>query len=151
MPKPKKIREKCLNCHRKTARSSYKYCSNSCQNEFQYQVYIRQWKAGKIIGLQGLGIVSSYIKRYLRKKFDNKCCKCGWSEVNLKTDTVPLVADHIDGNWRNNVESNLRLLCPNCDSLTFTYAGLNRGNGRMNRVRSKRATEARILVKNKPN
>ena len=148
---PKKIREKCLSCDKETARASYKYCSNICQNEFQYQAYIRQWKAGEIVGLQGLGIVSNYIKRYLREKFDNRCCKCGWSEINLKTKTIPLVADHIDGNWRNNAESNLRLLCPNCDSLTFTYAGLNRGNGRMNRVRSKRAVEARLMMKNRPN
>ena len=65
---------------------------------------------------QGLGIVSGYIKRYLRIKFENKCCLCGWSKVNTKIGYPPLVADHIDGNWRNNVESNLRLICPNCDS-----------------------------------
>ena len=92
-------------------------------------------------GLQSIGIVSGYIKKYLRRKFYNKCCICGWAEVNPKSGLVPLVADHIDGNWRNNVESNLRLLCPNCDSLTPTYAGLNRGNGRKGRVVSNRVKE----------
>jgi hypothetical protein len=58
---------------------------------------------------------------------------------------VSLVADHIDGNWRNNIESNLRFLCPNCDSLTST-AGLNRGNGRKDRVLNKRAKEGRLLL-----
>ncbi len=100
--------------------------------------------------MQGLGIVSGHIKRYLRRKFGNKCCLCGWLKVNLKTEQVPLVADHIDGNWRNNIESNLRLLCPNCDSLTPTYAGLNRGNGRKNRALSNRVKEGRLLVKNLP-
>ncbi len=114
--------------------------------EYQYQCYIKKWKSGEINGLQGIGIVSSHVKRYLRRKFDNKCCLCGWAEVNKKIGYSPLVADHIDGNWRNNVESNLRLICPNCDSLTSTYAGLNRGNGRKNRVLSKRAKEGRLLA-----
>ncbi len=72
---------------------------------------------------------------------------CGWSKVNPKSKQVPLVADHIDGNWRNNSENNLRLICPNCDALSPTYAGLNRGHGRRNRVASNRAKEGRLLVK----
>lgn len=104
------------------------------------------WKDGKVSGLQKIGIVATYIKKYLRIKFGNKCCLCGWSKVNQKTGLVPLVADHIDGNWRNNLESNLRLLCPNCDSLTSTYAGSNRGNGRKQRALSNRAKEARLLA-----
>ncbi len=151
MPMPKKPRKKCLSCGKETPRAKYKYCGNACQMEYQYHYYIKKWKAGEESGLQGLGIVSRYIKRYLRKKFGNKCCLCGWAEINLKTKQVPLVADHIDGNWRNNIERNLCLLCPNCDSLTPTYAGLNRGNGRKGRVLSKRAKEGRLLVKTTPN
>ena len=104
---------------------------------------------GRVDGLQSIGVVSIHVKKYLRKKFGNKCILCGWAEVNPKTGLVPIVADHIDGNWRNNVESNLRLLCPNCDSLTATYAGSNRGNGRKNRAVSKRVTEGQALRKNK--
>lgn len=151
MPNPKKPRSNCLICSEETARPGYRYCSNICQQEYQYQSYIKKWKEGKESGLQGIGIVSGYIKRYLRRKFNNKCFLCGWSKVNLKSGKVPLVADHIDGNWKNNIESNLRLLCPNCDSLTPTYAGLNRGNGRENRVLSKRAKEGRLFkAKNSP-
>jgi hypothetical protein len=35
--------------------------------------------------------------------------------------------DHIDGNKQNNLPSNLRLLCPNCDSQLPTRGGKNRG------------------------
>jgi len=147
---PKKPRKNCLNCGQENSRAEYKYCSNACQFEYQYQSYIKKWKDGKESGLKTLGIVSRYIKRYLREKFSNKCCLCGWAKVNPKTGQVPLVADHIDGNWRNNIESNLRLLCPNCDSLTPTYAGLNRGSGRRGRVLSKRAKESRLFITNMP-
>jgi hypothetical protein len=151
MSNPKKPRTGCFLCGKETSRAGYKYCSNSCQLEYQYRIYINKWKEGKENGLQGLGIVSGHIKRYLREKFKDKCCLCGWSKINPKTGKVPLVADHIDGNWRNNIEANLRLVCPNCDSLSPTYAGLNRGNGRKGRVVSKRAREGRLFVSNKPN
>ena len=150
MPNPKKPRKNCLHCGKEPERSYYRYCSNACQLAYQHQIYIMKWKAGKVHGLQNIGVVSTHIKKYLRNKFGNKCCLCGWSEVNPKTGQIPLVADHIDGNWRNNVDANLRLICPNCDSLTPTYAGSNRGNGRKGRVVSKRAREGRLFVFNKP-
>jgi 5-methylcytosine-specific restriction endonuclease McrA len=40
---------------------------------------------------------------------------------------IPIELDHIDGNHYNNELSNLRLLCPNCHSLTPTHAGKNKG------------------------
>lgn len=141
---PKKPRPLCKNCLNETARAGYTYCSNKCQGEFEYKVHLQRWKAGEVTGLQSLGIVSTYIKRYLRKKFGDKCCLCGWSVINVKTGKVPLVADHIDGNWRNNTENNLRLICPNCDAISPTYAGLNRGKGRKHRVVSRRAIEGRL-------
>jgi len=91
------------------------------------------------------GVVSKHVKRYLREKYNNSCCLCEWSEINLKSGLVPLVADHIDGDYKNNKERNLRLICPNCDSLSPTYAGLNKGNGRKNRRVSKRSKEKGTL------
>jgi hypothetical protein len=142
----KKPRTPCLSCGKDPDRSYYKYCSNACQHAYEHETYIRKWKAGEVSGLQSIGIVTAYVKKYLRIKFGNKCCLCGWAEVNRKTGLVPLVADHIDGNWRNNIESNLRLLCPNCDSLSPTFAALNKGNGRKNRVLSNRAKEGGLFA-----
>ncbi len=150
MPNIKKPRSNCLMCGKETPRPGYKYCSNLCQHNFQHKIYISKWIEGKVHGLQSIGVVSIHVKNYLRDKFKNKCCLCGWSKTNPKTGLVPLVADHIDGNWRNNVESNLRLICPNCDSLTPTYGGSNRGNGRANRAVSKRVTEGQDFIRTMP-
>ena len=51
------------------------------------------------------------------------CAICGISEWNGKLLSLRL--DHIDGNNHNNVLSNLRWLCPNCDSQQDTFCGRN--------------------------
>ena len=48
-------------------------------------------------------------------------------------NNIPLEIEHIDGNYKNNDESNLILLCPNCHSLTSTYKGANTERGRNSR------------------
>ncbi len=145
MPNPKKPRTPCLQCGKDPARSYYKYCSNSCQGAYQRNKIIEQWKMGERSGLSKIGLVARTIKTYLREKYGDKCSVCGWNQLNKKTGLVPLVADHIDGNWRNNTEENLRLICPNCDSLNPTYAGSNKGNGGRKRAPSKRAQQARTI------
>ena len=96
----------------------------------KYEEYIARWKAGLESGMRGKTQISNHIRRYLFTKFHSRCALCGWGEIHPTTLRVPLEVEHIDGDFTNNVESNLILLCPNCHSLTPTYRSLNRGNGR---------------------
>jgi Zn finger protein HypA/HybF involved in hydrogenase expression len=48
------------------------------------------------------------------------CEQCGIGEI-YNNKPLTLQIDHIDGNWYNNLEHNLRFLCPNCHSQTSTY------------------------------
>ena len=137
--KDKKITKVCLNCGKELEYTKYdkKYCSNKCQIDYQYKQYIQDWKQGLKNGLSGKYQISSYIRRYLFEKYDNKCCKCGWSETNPASGLIPLEVHHIDGNYRNNNEDNLELLCPNCHALTPNYGALNLGKGRDGRYDKK--------------
>lgn len=110
-----------------------KFCSNDCYSKYNYLEYIKRWKNGEEDGSRGKDGIRSYIRIYLFDKYYNKCCECGWNKINKKTNKIPLQIDHIDGDHKNNKEDNLRLLCPNCHSLTETYGALNRGNGREGR------------------
>ena len=55
-----------------------------------------------------------------------KCEECGIVDWNGKP--VSLELDHIDGNSKNHLLNNLRILCPNCHSQTETYRGKNNLN-----------------------
>lgn len=81
--------------------------------------------------------ISNYLKRYLFEKSGERCSGCGWNKRNLTTGSVPLEIDHIDGNSENNLESNLRVLCPNCHALTVSFKNLNKGNGRKWRLKER--------------
>ncbi len=124
---------KCLECNKKTARDFYKYCSNKCQSIFQHKEYVRRWKTGLENGIRGVNAraVSRHLRRYLIEKYGENCALCKWRKRNPTTGSVPLEVDHLDGNSENNLEQNLRLLCPNCHSLTPNFRNLNRGNGRV--------------------
>jgi hypothetical protein len=120
----------CEVCHKPISPKNDKFCSLKCQKVHQYQRNIKEWKEGRHDGISGRHYVAGFIKKYLRKKYHNSCALCGWNQINVFTNNIPLEVEHVDGNYLNNTESNLLLLCPNCHSLTSTYKGANRGNGR---------------------
>lgn len=128
-------RNYCQNCNKEISIVN-KFCSIECDHEYKYRDYITKWKAGEVDGQKGEYSVSNYIKRYLIKKYNNQCQICGWNEVNKYTNKIPLEVHHIDGNYKNNSEDNLQLLCPNCHSLTNTYKAANK-NGRKERSKYK--------------
>ena len=144
LPSRRKINEKetfnkgknpryCLTCNKLLEKSQQKFCSNKCQWEYDQLKWEKRWKVGEETGINGEYGISVHLKKYLFKKYNNKCAKCGWGEINPYTGKIPLEVEHIDGNYLNNSEENLILLCPNCHSLTATYKGANKGHGRKER------------------
>lgn len=132
----------CLNCGKElhhTGRSYHKFCDNKCQMEYKYEQFIESWKQGDENGIVGACSTSVHIRKYMFKKYNNKCSICGWGEQNPYTHTIPLELHHIDGDCLNNKESNLQLLCPNCHSLTENFGSRNKESKRFHRQKLTKA------------
>ena len=119
----------CKHCS-KEIRDGLKYCSSQCQNDYQRMVKVKRWLNEEIDGTRGKTATSNWIKWYLIRERGEKCEECGWNETNPYTGNIPIELEHIDGDFTNNHIDNLKLLCPNCHSLTETYKGANKKKGR---------------------
>ena len=69
-------------------------------------------------------------RRVLIKESSNTCSSC--KNTTWLGQPIVLEMDHIDGNKQNNSKENLRILCPNCHSLTNTWKGRNKPSCRSN-------------------
>jgi hypothetical protein len=56
---------------------------------------------------------------------EEKCSECGLGP-EWRGKPLSLVLDHINGDTDDQLRENLRLLCPNCNSQTETFAGRNK-------------------------
>lgn len=121
----------CLYCGSPT---NGQYCNNYCQQKYRSLKYIEDWKSGKENGLSGEYGLSQRIRNYLLEKVNYKCECCGWGEINKYSNTIPLEVHHIDGDYKNNKEENLQVLCPNCHSLTNNYKN-HKSVGRRGRLK----------------
>lgn len=66
--------------------------------------------------IKSVSLKNRLINENLLKNECSNCKNTSWLE-----NSIPLEIDHIDGNHENNNLNNLRLLCPNCHSLTPTF------------------------------
>jgi hypothetical protein len=128
----KRSRFECRNCAASLSMTENRhYCSMACKATFFEAETIRLMASGHC--------ADDRAKAFLIKKHGQVCMdpECAWNHVKRP---LRVELDHRDGNSRDNRLENVRLLCPNCHSLTPTYKSKNRGNGRP--LRAKRYRNA---------
>lgn len=123
--KKRGVENSCLNCGGEINKG-YKFCCHKCNKEFNRKKLFADIENGE-------NASDRSFKKYLIHHYGEKCMECGWDKRNMYSGNVPIELEHMDGNSENNSLDNLKLLCPNCHSLTPTYKALNTGMGRHKR------------------
>lgn len=87
------------------------------------------WDSNSPTPFEVVGYHLRQLREFLIARY-GACWECGWAKRNPVTGLIPLELEHEDGDCTNNVKPNLKLLCPNCHSLTPTYRSLNNGKSK---------------------
>lgn len=128
-----KIKKKhnCLNCGTEFDHKvgyTNKYCCVECEKEYKHKQKYNKILVGDESIMRANYDASAYKKDIIEEQ-NGICAICGMKpEWNNKP--LVFILDHIDGNAANNIRSNLRCVCPNCDSQLDTYKSKNKNGAR---------------------
>ena len=111
--------KKCKNCY-KFILSNLTYCSDECREEGLLKNHIPDNE----IFIEHCPYKRKAVKRYFMRKISNECSICGQQPIWFGQKLI-MVLDHINGINDDCRITNLRLLCPNCNSQTQTFSGRN--------------------------
>lgn len=130
--KTKIVIKECPSCHKSfhpVRGGRGIFCSSQCNANYkQSQTYVKIEN--------GTYSVNHYdqkvMREYLIKTRGRKCEQCNNS--NWQGTPINLTVEHTDGNWNNNLLTNVKLLCWNCHSMTSTFGKKNKNGMRKKRT-----------------
>ncbi|UNY46959.1 HNH endonuclease [Cronobacter phage LPCS28] len=104
------------------------YCNHECRVTHERHINVTEWLSGRLVGYKGkCKQLKPFVRDYvIKKNGGTQCSQCGWNEKHPIDNRSLTEIDHIDGNADNCSPENLRVLCPNCHSMTPTYRARNK-------------------------
>ena len=119
----------CLNCGKLLNQdngSSYKhkFCDNKCQRVYQHKIGYKKILDGDS-SIMRANYSPHAFKDDILQEQNGVCAICG-SKPEWNGKPLVFILDHIDGHASNNIRTNLRCICPNCDSQLDTYKSKNK-------------------------
>lgn len=87
-------------------------CSSKCNGIWKNKITVEAGNA-----------TPKTVRLYMLRHRKYECSVCNLS--NWLGKDIKLQVDHIDGNVKNSLPSNLRWICPNCHSQTHTWGSNN--------------------------
>lgn len=119
----------CKICGKKIDAKNKSGMCNECYVQTRQAEKIQHWLETGDTGTAPAQHPPDIIRKYVFNKQDGKCAICGmkneWNGKELK-----FIFDHIDGNAADSSVSNVRLICPNCDSQLDTFKSKNKNSAR---------------------
>lgn len=102
-------------------------CSPKCRGELRSKKNYDKYKEDNSV-VFGQSNMQNY-KKYFLEEQNHKCAICKQEDIHNQISLI-FVLDHIDGDADNNERTNLRLVCPNCDSQLDTFKSKNKNSAR---------------------
>ena len=129
----KKRREKpkryCLQCGNEiVSKNASKFCSNECHSEYEHDKAYKDFLENNDKYCRGNYVPKAFYEEFLKEQ--NYTCALCPSKNEHNGKPLRFVIDHIDGDASNNKRTNLRLVCPNCDSQLPTFKSKNKNSTR---------------------
>lgn len=122
----------CKICNKTLYGGNKTQCCIKCKNLIKAKERLNVWLETGDLGISVGTTLRGHLRDLVFDYFNNKCSICGidsfWNNAPLV-----LILDHIDGDASNNSVSNLRIVCPNCDSQLDTYKSKNKNSARRHR------------------
>lgn len=104
------------------------FCSKICEGQYKSKEKYKEFLEfpERFRGQSNM----KWVKKFILNEQNYKCAICDCPNIWNNTELI-FILDHIDGHANNNIRSNLRLVCPNCDSQLDTYKSKNKNSDRV--------------------
>lgn len=112
----------CKNCGKifTSTQTSRKFCSRDCAARFKETITYNKIINGDADIMRSSYAPTRVVYKYIIEEQSHSCAICKMKDT-WNGKPIKFIVDHIDGDASNNKRSNLRCICPNCDSQLDTY------------------------------